>query len=687
MAKQAGGSVVVRFGDTIVLVTAVSGRERESDDDDFIPLTCDYLEKTYSAGKIPGGFFKREGRPSEKETLTSRLVDRPLRPRFPKGIKTELQVIATVLSMDDENEGDVLGITAASAALHISDIPFDGPIAAVRVGLVDGQFVVNPTHKQTEESPLDIIVAGSREAIIMVEGETKFVSEKTIVDALMFGHRSMQTLLDMQDELRAQIGVPKREFAPPEIPADALAAVKSAIGGQLRTAITTATKHARHMAIGNVHDEILAKLNEGRPAEEPLDAKLYNKCFEHVLKEDMRGLVLQKDTRIDGRRFDEVRPINIQVGLLPRTHGSALFTRGETQALVTVTLGTSSDEQKIDGLLGETWRRFMLHYNFPPFSVGEVKFLRSPGRREIGHGNLARRAINPALPDEADFPYTMRVVSDILESNGSSSMASVCGSSLALMDAGVKMTAPIAGVAMGLIKGDGGKFVVLTDILGDEDHLGDMDFKVAGNEQGVTAIQMDIKVSGISEAILTQALEQARQARLHILGKMTVAMPAPRPDLSPFAPRITTLQISVDKIRDLIGPGGKTIRAIIEKTGVKIDVEDDGKVFVASTNGEAARDAIQMIKELTAEAEIGKFYMGRVVRIEPFGAFVQIMPGTDGLIHISQLDNTRVREVEDVVNMGDEVLVKVIDIDRDSGKIRLSRKAALGVDPKDVLDQ
>jgi polyribonucleotide nucleotidyltransferase len=685
MARQADGAVIIRYGDTMVLVTAAA-KDKEQEVGDFIPLTCDYQEKTYSAGKIPGGFFKREGRPSEKEVLTSRLIDRPLRPRFPKGFNHEIQVIATLLSKDDDNDGDVLAITAASAALQISTVPFDGPIAAVRVAHVGGQFIANPTHKQTDESAIDIVVAGSRTAIIMVEGETKFVPESLVVQALIFGHRAMQPLLDMQDELRAKVGKEKMPFASPETPQDLLAAVRRTIGGRMREALTVTGKHPRREATSRLYDDVYATLNAGRPETEPLDQRLYEKCFDEVVKEVMRGLVLQESRRIDGRRFDEVRPIDIQVGVLPRTHGSALFTRGETQALVTVTLGTSSDEQKIDGLLGETWRRFMLHYNFPPFSVGEVKPLRSPGRREIGHGNLARRALNSVLPPETDFPYTIRIVSDVLESNGSSSMATVCGGSLALMDGAVPTTDPVAGVAMGLIKGDGERFVVLTDILGDEDHLGDMDFKVAGSFKGITAIQMDIKVSGITEAILTQALDQARRGRLHILEKMKAALPAPRAELSPFAPRITTLQISVDKIRDLIGPGGKTIRGIIEKTGVKIDVEDDGRVMVASTNGDSAAEAIRIIRELTAEPEVGKFYLGRVTRVESYGAFVEIIPGTDGLIHISQLDNTRVREVEDVLRLGDEVLVKVLEIDKDSGKIRLSRKAALGLNPKDVIE-
>ncbi|NLH49515.1 MAG: polyribonucleotide nucleotidyltransferase [Myxococcales bacterium] len=686
MAKQADGAVMIRQGDTMVLATAVvSPKPREGTD--FLPLTCDYQERTSSAGKIPGGFFKREGRPGEKEVLTSRLIDRPLRPRFPKGFVNEIQIIATILSKDEVYDGDVLAICASSAALHISKIPFDGPIAAVRVAYCDGKFIANPTHQQTDQSTLDIVVAASRDAIIMVEGETKFVAEDLLIQALMFGQQACLPLIEMQEELRRRVGEPKMEFVAVSLPEDVIAAIRPLAQADLPGAITVKEKHPRREAIEAVKETVFAKLNEGRAEEELITRGVFDKCFEEVLKETLQHLVLVDKIRIDGRRFDEVRPISIEAGLLPRTHGSALFTRGETQALVTATLGTSSDEQKIDSLTGETWRRFMLHYNFPPFSVGEVKFLRSPGRREIGHGNLARRALNPILPTEEQFPYTIRIVSDVLESNGSSSMATVCGGSLCLMDAGIPVSAPVAGVAMGLLKGDGMNFVVLTDILGDEDHLGDMDFKVAGTAEGVTAIQMDIKVNGITEAIFRQALAQAHDARLHILGKMNEVLGRPRPDLSPYAPRIVTLQISVDKIRDLIGPGGKTIRAIIEETGVKIDVEDDGRVLVASADGDASALAIRRIREITAEPEEGKYYLGKVVRIESFGAFVQILPGTDGLIHISQLANERVNEVEDVINIGDEVLVKVIEIDKERGRVRLSRKAALGLDPKDVIEQ
>jgi polyribonucleotide nucleotidyltransferase len=684
IARQADGSVVIRLGDTMVLATAVTAPNMRPGVD-FFPLTCDYQEKTYSAGKIPGGFFKREGRPSEKEILTSRLIDRPLRPRFPKGFANEVQIIASLLSMDDENDGDVLGITAASAALHISSIPFVGPIAAVRVGYIDEQFVINPAIPQMEKSQIDLVVAGSENALVMVEGEAQFVREEIVTKALMFGQTAIKKLIALQNELRDKVGRPKLEFTPPELPADILERVKATASARIVETLKIKEKQKRYAAFAALRQAVFAELNEGRAADQLIDLGVAAKCFEQVETKIMRSMMLKDHQRIDGRGFAEVRPITIQTGLLPRTHGSALFTRGETQALVTITLGTSSDEQKIDGLLGETWRRFLLHYNFPPFSVGEVRPLRGPGRREIGHGNLARRALNSVLPPETDFPYTIRVVSDILESNGSSSMATVCGGSLALMDAGVQTVSPVAGVAMGLVK-EGDDYAILTDIIGDEDHLGDMDFKVAGTFKGITAIQMDIKIGGITEQIYSQALEQAKEARLHILNVMKEALPKPRPDLSPYAPRITTIEIPVDKIRDVIGPGGKIIRGIIEETGVKIDIEDDGRVMIASTDEEASKKAVAIIRRLTAVPELDKFYMGKVVRIETYGAFVEIMPGTDGLLHISQLDNKRVNAVEDILQMGDEVLVKVIEIDKENGRIRLSRKAALGVKPEEVID-
>lgn len=686
MAKQADGAVIVRCGDTMVLVTAVVTKEvREGTD--FLPLTCDYLEKTYSAGRIPGGFFKREGRPSEKEVLTSRLIDRPLRPLFPKGFYNETQIIASVLSKDDRHEGDVLAITGASAALHISQAPFLGPVAAVRVGCIGEELIANPTHEQMQESILEIVVAANRDAIVMVEGEANFVSEELMIKALLFGFNACQPLIDMQDELKAQAGKPKLEFVTPAKPEALIADIKNKVGVRMRAALTVPDKGGRREALHNLRDEIYAAFNEGRPEDDPFPYKEFVEAFDEIKKETARRVVLEENIRIDGRQLNEVRPITIETGILPRTHGSALFTRGETQAIATITLGTSSDEQKIDGLLGEEWRRFLLHYNFPPFCVGEAKFLRSPGRREIGHGNLARRSLNPVLPNEEEFPYTIRVVSDILESNGSSSMATVCGGSLAMMDAGIPTLAPVAGVAMGLVMGENGKYAVLTDILGDEDHMGDMDFKVAGTFKGITAIQMDIKIGGITEQIFTDALEQAKQGRLYILKRMKDALPKPRPDLSPYAPRITTIQIPVDKIRDVIGPGGKTIRSIIEETGVKIDVEDDGRVLVASADGEAAKRAIKIIQDLTAEAEVDKYYLGRVARIEPFGAFVTILPGVDGLLHISEIDNKRINKVEDVLQLDDEVLVKVLEIDKERGRIRLSRRAALNVKPEEVLEK
>jgi polyribonucleotide nucleotidyltransferase len=686
IAKQADGSVIVRCGDTMLLVTAVCSKDPR-DGADFLPLTCDYQEKTFSAGKFPGGFFKREGRPSEKETLTSRLIDRPLRPRFPKGFYHETQVIASVISKDDVYEGDVLAITGASAAMHLSQAPFDGPIAAVRMGFVADEFVVNPTHAQMEESQLDVIVACSRDAVVMVEGECQFVSEQRLAKALTLALEACQPLIQMQDDLRAKVGKAKIEFIPKEQPKDLVDKVCELAGESLLEAITVKTKFGRSDAVRAVRDRIQQELEPTYGEGNPFPLKDFKGIFGALQSKQARGLVLDKGVRIDGRQPDEVRDLAMEVGLLPRTHGSALFTRGETQALVTTTLGTRSDEQKIDGLMTEEWRTFLLHYNFPPFSVGEARFLRGPGRREIGHGNLGRRGLAPVLPVETDFPYTIRIVSDITESNGSSSMASVCGGSLALMDAGVPITASVAGVAMGLIKGEGDKFVVLTDILGDEDHMGDMDFKVVGTREGITAIQMDIKVAGITEEVFVQALEQARRGRLHILDAMDKIMDKARPDLSPYAPRITTIQIPVDKIRDIIGPGGKTIRSIVEQTGVKIDVEDDGRVLIASTNGEAAEKALRIIHELTASPEVGAYYLGKVVRVEPFGAFVQMFGGTDGLIHISQLAEERVNQVEDVVNVGDEVLVKVLEIDKERGRIRLSRKDALGLDPAKVVSQ
>ncbi|MBI3769501.1 MAG: polyribonucleotide nucleotidyltransferase [Deltaproteobacteria bacterium] len=671
VAKQAGGSALVQYGDTVVLVTAVAAREaRESID--FFPLTVDYQEKTFAAGKIPGGFFKREGRPTEKEVLTSRLCDRPLRPLFPEGFRCETQVIATVLSYDKENDPDVLAMIGASAALEISDIPFNGPIAGVRVGRIDGTLILNPTASQVAQCDLQMIIAGSRDAIVMVEGGARMLSEDVVLDALYFGHRELQPILDMQAELRRALGKPKRTVVPPAVDQVLAARVRELAAAKIAEALAVSGKHERNDAVHQARADVLAKLS-GEFAEREI-----KHLFERVHEGIVRAMIVAERRRIDGRGLADVRAISCEVQVLPRTHGSALFTRGETQALVVATLGTSSDEQRIDALIGDTYKKFMLHYNFPPFSVGEVKFLRSPGRREIGHGALAERAVSAVLPDDTQFPYTIRVVSEILESNGSSSMATVCGSSLALMDAGVPIKAPVAGIAMGLIR-EGGEIRVLSDILGDEDHLGDMDFKVAGTAEGVTAVQMDIKIGGVTREIMRDALYQAREGRLHILRAMQAALASPRPDVSSYAPRIVTLKIRQDRIRDVIGPGGKVIRGIIEETGVKIDVEDDGTIYIASADEPAMQKAVDWVHRLTAEAEVGKIYKGVVKKIMDFGAFVEILPGTDGLVHISQLAPERVARVRDVLNEGDEVMVKVLEVDK-TGKIRLSRKEALSAE-------
>jgi polyribonucleotide nucleotidyltransferase len=670
MAKQAGGSALVQYGDTVVLVTATAAKEAR-ENIDFFPLTCDYQEKTFAAGKIPGGFFKREGRQSEKEILNSRLIDRPLRPLFPEGFRCETQIVATVLSFDKENDADMPALIGASAALEVSDVPFHGPIAGVRMGRIDGQLVVNPTTSQYGESELSLIVAGSREAIVMVEGGAKMLSEDVVLDALFTAHREMQKILDLQDELRKALGKSKRTVVAPTVDTVLQKRVRDAALPKIRAAIETAGKHERSDAVRQVRTDLLAAL-AGEFADKEREIKAF---FEDAHYDAVRGLIVEQRRRIDGRGLADIRPITSEVGVLPRTHGSALFTRGETQALVVATLGTSSDEQKIDALGGEVYKKFMLHYNFPPYSVGEVRFLRGPGRREIGHGALAERAVSAVMPDDASFPYTVRVVSEILESNGSSSMATVCGSSLALMDAGVPIKAPVAGIAMGLIR-EGGEIRVLSDILGDEDHLGDMDFKVAGSADGITAVQMDIKIGGVTREIMRDALYQAREGRLHILDRMKEALGQPRADMSTYAPRIATLKIKVDRIRDVIGPGGKVIRGIIEETGVKIDVEDDGTIYIASSDGVAMQKAIDWVNRLTAEAEVGKIYKGIVKKIMDFGAFVEILPGTDGLVHISQLAPERVKEVRDVLKEGDEVMVKVLEVDK-TGKIRLSRKEAL----------
>ena len=671
IAKQANGAVVARYGDTVVLATACM--ENKPNEKDFLPLTVDYREYTYSAGKIPGGFFKREGRPSEREILTSRLIDRPLRPLFPESWRNETQVVGMVLSADSENDPDVIAVTAASAAVYCSDLPFTKPIAAVRVGLLNGQLVANPTVAEQKTSLLNIVVAGSEDAIVMVEAGSLEVSEETVADALQFGHDQVRKIIAVIRELHSKINPSKVEVAPLPFDQELAKQIERQYGERLHDALDTAKypKKESYRRVGALREELLATI----PEEEEERRQLADRAFERLREKYFREDILHRHRRPDGRAFDQVRTITCEVGLLPRVHGSALFTRGETQALATVTLGTKEDMQRLDLLFEEeAFKRFMLHYNFPPFSVGEVKFLRGPGRREIGHGALAERALLNLLPPEADFPYAMRLVSDILESNGSSSMATVCGGSLALMDAGVPIRSACAGIAMGLVV-EGDNAAILTDIAGAEDHYGDMDFKVAGTRTGITALQMDIKVGGITIALMRQALEQARKARLQILDIMDQTLSSARATISSFAPRLFQLTIPTDKIRDLIGPGGKKIRAIIEATGVKIDVMDDGKVHVFATNGDSAEAALQMIREVTATAEVGKTYLGKVVRLAEFGAFVELFPGTDGLLHISEIAEQRIRDVRDELKLGDQVLVKVLSIE--GNKIRLSRKALL----------
>ncbi|HTZ17470.1 MAG TPA: polyribonucleotide nucleotidyltransferase [Dissulfurispiraceae bacterium] len=680
MARQADGSVVVKFGDTVVIATAVASK-KPKEGLDFFPLTIDYQEKTYSAGKIPGGFFKREGKSTEKEVLTSRLIDRPMRPLFPKGFYCETQGIVSVLSYGTENIADMLGIIGMSAALHISNIPFGGPVGAVRVGRLDGNLVVFPDLSESENLDLNLVVAGTEEAVIMVEGGGAEVSEAALIEAIDFAHQEIKRIVALQNELKAKVGKEKRPVPPVEEKPELVALVRQMVSGTIHDAIHIPGKHERQHALDVILDETIKKLNTPENAErfagnaeKDLTRDIAN-AFDDYENEIVRNTILKESKRADGRRPDEIRQITCHMGILPRVHGSALFIRGETQALVATTLGTSDDEQRIDSLDGESFKSFMLHYNFPPFSVGEVKPMRGPGRREIGHGALAERAIKYILPSKEVFPYTIRIVSDILESNGSSSMATVCGSTLSLMDAGVPISAPVAGIAMGLIK-EGDDVVVLTDILGLEDHLGDMDFKVAGTTRGITAFQMDLKIGGVSREILERALEQAKNGRLFILGKMAEAMPAVRDNLSPHAPRIYTMQIKPDKIREVIGSGGKVIRGIVEQTGAKIDIDDSGTINIASSDEESAKKAIEIINGIVAEAEVGKTYLGKVVRIADFGAFVEILPGTDGLLHISQISEQRIAKVTDELNMGDEILVKVIEIDN-QGRIRLSRKEVL----------
>jgi polyribonucleotide nucleotidyltransferase len=672
MAKQADGAAVVRLGDTVVLATACAQREPRVGVD-FLPLTVDYRENTYAAGKIPGGFFKREGRPNEKEILTSRMIDRPLRPLFPEGYRCETQVIGLLLSADLENDSDTLAIIGASTALCISDIPFDTPIGAVRVGLWDGQCVINPSSTELRtKSKLNLLVAGTEDAIVMVESWANEISEAEMVQALSEGHAAIKQIVGLQKQLQKLVGKPKRAFVKKELDAAVVAEVEGALAAPLLAAMQIKGKLENYAKIKEVRDGYLAGVPEDQ-AEKRATAKA---AFEVLREKVFRKEILENRKRLDGRRSDEIRTITSEVGVLPRTHGSALFTRGETQALVTATLGTSEDMQIIDTVQEpDHKKRFMLHYNFPPFSVGEVKFLRGPGRREIGHGALAERSLRAMLPSEESWPYTIRIVSDILESNGSSSMASICGGTLALMDAGVPLQSPVAGVAMGLVK-EGDSYAILSDIAGEEDHSGDMDFKVAGTRNGITALQMDIKTTGITAEIMAEALEQARKGRLHILDKMAEALAAPRPDISAYAPRILTIRVPVDKIRDIIGPGGKMIRSIVERTGCKIDVEDDGRVSIASVDEAAAKKAVAIIEELTATAELNKTYLGKVVRVVEFGAFVEILPGTDGLLHVSEMAHHHVKDVRSEVKEGDQVLVKVINIDP-SGKIRLSRKALI----------
>jgi len=675
-AKQAGGSVVIRCGDSMLLVTATGSQQPR--DIDFMPLTCEYQEKFYSSGKIPGSFFRREGRTTNDEILVCRLMDRPMRPLFPKGWFIDTQIIANVISFDKENATDVLAMTGASCAVHISDLVWDGPIAGVRIGRIDGEFVANPTFAEREKSDMDIVVAASKDAIMMVEGEMHELQEDTIIDALLYAHQAVQPLIELQERLRASNGKEKRPFTPP-VTDEALAAkVKESAWDRLKEVMTIKDKKRRRDSIGALHTEVRGALTaEGQPWAGK--AKDVDGAFAKLQKKWARGHTISTRTRIDGRKPDEIRHISVETGVLPRAHGSALFTRGETQALVAVTLGTKYDEKKLDTLLGDQKKTFYMDYNFPPFSTGEVKMLRGQSRREVGHGFLAERSVEAIVPVYEDFPYTIRVVSDILESNGSSSMASVCGGSLALMDAGVPTKAPVAGIAMGLMK-EGDDYVVLSDILGDEDHLGDMDFKVTGTRRGVCALQMDIKVDGLTREILEKALAQAKAGRLHILEKMDAAISAPRDEVSIYAPRIVTVQVKPDKVRDIIGPGGKTIRAIQEQTGAQIDINDSGIVSIASSSAKAIEQAQALISGLTMEPEVGQFYNGIVKKIVEIGAFVEIMPGTDGLLHISEVAKERIRSVEDVLKEGDEVVVKCLKVDRD-GKIRLSRREALDANP------
>ena len=671
VAKQADGSIWASYGDTVVLATAVSAQTAKPGID-FLPLTVDYQEKAYAAGKIPGGYFKREGRPAEKEVLTSRLIDRPLRPLFPEGFYFETQVIASVLSADKTGSADVVGITAASAALAISNIPFNGPVAGVKIGYIKGQLVVNPDLEAMEQSDLHLVVAGTADAVMMVEAGANELSEQTMLQALELAHSEIKKIVQKIDELAKKVGCVKRKVVQESIDLTLQAEIKSLVAQPIRDAIMISNKSARQERLDQILAETVQKLQKPEDASRERHVKI---VFHQLEYTEVRKMILEKQSRADGRGPSDIRPITCEVGALPRAHGSAIFTRGETQSLAVVTLGTTDDEQRIDALEGEYTRTFMLHYNFPPFSVGEARPLRSPGRREVGHGALAERALKPVIPAKDVFPYTLRIVSEILESNGSSSMATVCGGTLAMMDAGVPIKEPVAGIAMGLIK-EGSDVIILSDILGLEDHLGDMDFKVCGTKNGVTALQMDIKIGGITTTLMQQALEQARSGRLHILGRMANALQGPRTELSAFAPRIHTMKVKQDKIRDIIGQGGKTIRGIQADCGVKISVEDSGIVTIASSDGESLQKAKDIINRLTEEVEVGKVYSGTVRKIMDFGAFVEVLPGTDGLVHISQLAHHRVKSVSDEVAEGDQILVKVLEIDK-QGKIRLSRKETI----------
>ena len=686
VAAQADGSILVYYGDTVVLVTAVSLKSAR-EGVDFLPLTVDYQEKTFAAGKIPGGFFKREGRNNEREVLTSRIIDRAIRPLFPKGYYSETQIVATVLSVDKENDSDVAAMIGASAALEISDAPFKGPIAGVRVGRINGEFVANASAEKMKESEMNLFLVGRKVTpgragrpydveLVMMEGEAKEVPEDIIVDAIKFGLEAVRPVIDLQDKMRAEVGKTKRPVEAPQPNEELIARVSAEALSGLKEGYSMPRKLERYSKLGDVREAVIKSIGEG-------DAALSKKVaaiIEHLESRILRDMIIQEKKRIDGRSSTDIRPINSEVGILPRTHGSALFTRGETQVLAVLALGTSADEQRMDYIAGEERRSFMLHYNFPPYSVGEAKPLRSPGRREIGHGALARKALVPVLPSPEEFPYTIRIVSEVLSSNGSSSMATVCGGILCLMDGGVPVKDIVAGIAMGLLK-EGKDVVILSDILGDEDHAGDMDFKVCGTEKGITALQMDIKIDGLTEDILRKALAQARDGRVHIIGKIRETMTAPRSDISLYAPRITTVKVKEDQVRTVIGSGGKNIRQIISETGVTIDVQDDGTVTIASSDSAAAARAVAMVKWLTEEAEVGKIYRGTVKKILDFGAFVEILPGTDGLLHISQISKERVEKVTDVLHEGDEVMVKVLEVDK-SGKIRLSRKDAMGAEVK-----